>query len=242
MKKFSISAGLLAAATISVTAVAPASAAITGCAGGNIGQALWSDILAGGFTCTIGDKIYSDFTYSSVKRNAMSAVFSGIELDDQFSFSTIGMAGLIHNLNIQSLNSFQNATVNLGYTVTRASGTNEFKRYSGNITGDTGTDWALSIAATNAMGSPSQTQTPMYPGLGQSATTPNINFNSNTITSAFMNTLQADENGAGVTQFSNRLEQMLDVPPAVPGPLPLLGAAAAFGFSRKLRNRIKLAA
>ena len=30
-------------------------------------------------------------------------------------------------------------------------------------------------------------------------------------------------------------------PPAssVPGPLPLLGAAAAFGFSRKLRNRIK---
>ena len=240
MKKFSISAGLLAAATISVTAVAPASAAITGCVGGNTGTALWSDILAGGFTCTIGDKIYSDFTYSSVKRNAMSAVFSGIELDDQFSFSTIGMAGLIHNLNIQSLNSFQNATVSLGYTVTRASGTNEFRRYSGNITGDTDTDWALSIAATNSTGSPSQT--PMYPGLGQSATTPNTNFNSNTITSAFMNTLQADENGAGVTQFSNRLEQMLDVPPAVPGPLPLLGAAAAFGFSRKLRNRIKLAA
>jgi hypothetical protein len=29
--------------------------------------------------------------------------------------------------------------------------------------------------------------------------------------------------------------------PAVPGPLPALGAAAAFGFSRKLRKRIKLA-
>ncbi|MCX5960593.1 MAG: hypothetical protein NT053_12430 [Cyanobacteria bacterium] len=26
-----------------------------------------------------------------------------------------------------------------------------------------------------------------------------------------------------------------------PGPLPLFGAAAAFGFSRKLRKRIKLA-
>jgi hypothetical protein len=26
-----------------------------------------------------------------------------------------------------------------------------------------------------------------------------------------------------------------------PGPLPLFGAAAAFGFSRKLRRRIKLA-
>jgi hypothetical protein len=31
-------------------------------------------------------------------------------------------------------------------------------------------------------------------------------------------------------------------PSAVPGPLPLLGAGAAFGFSRKLRRRIKLAA
>jgi len=30
-------------------------------------------------------------------------------------------------------------------------------------------------------------------------------------------------------------------PPSVPGPLPLLGAGAAFGFSRKLRKRIKLA-
>jgi hypothetical protein len=29
--------------------------------------------------------------------------------------------------------------------------------------------------------------------------------------------------------------------PEVPGPLPLLGAGAAFGFSRRLRNRIKVA-
>jgi hypothetical protein len=28
--------------------------------------------------------------------------------------------------------------------------------------------------------------------------------------------------------------------PSIPGPLPLFGAAAAFGFSRKLRNRIKV--
>jgi hypothetical protein len=31
-------------------------------------------------------------------------------------------------------------------------------------------------------------------------------------------------------------------PSSVPGPLPLFGAAAAFGFSRKLRNRIKCSA
>ena len=28
----------------------------------------------------------------------------------------------------------------------------------------------------------------------------------------------------------------------VPGPLPILGAGAAFGFSRRLRHRIKVAA
>ena len=31
-----------------------------------------------------------------------------------------------------------------------------------------------------------------------------------------------------------------DAPSNVPGPLPILGLAAAFGFSRKLRKRIKL--
>jgi uncharacterized repeat protein (TIGR03803 family) len=31
-----------------------------------------------------------------------------------------------------------------------------------------------------------------------------------------------------------------DPAPAVPGPLPLLGAGAAFGWSRQLRRRVKL--
>jgi hypothetical protein len=40
---------------------------------------------------------------------------------------------------------------------------------------------------------------------------------------------------------SNTWAILADAPP-VPGPLPTLGAAAAFGFSRKLRKRIKLSA
>jgi formylglycine-generating enzyme required for sulfatase activity len=32
-----------------------------------------------------------------------------------------------------------------------------------------------------------------------------------------------------------------DAPPAVPGPLPLIGAAAGYGWSRQLRKRIQLA-
>jgi hypothetical protein len=237
MKKLSSSAGILAVATLSLTAVAPASAAVTGCAGGNAGQALWSDISAGGFTCTIDDKVYSNFTFSAVKFNNASGVFSGIDNNDQFSFSTIGAGGLTHNLNVQSANSFQNAVVSLGYTVTRANGTNVFRRFSNNITGDVDTAWSLSVNASNA----GTSSTAGYPTLGQAAVTPNVNFVPNTISSAFMNTLTANQNGAGVTQFANRLDQMADTA-TVPGPLPLVGAAAAFGFSRKLRNRIKLAA
>jgi hypothetical protein len=211
-----------------------ANAAITGCAGGNIGQALWSDIQATpGFTCTIDDKVYSNFTYSSVI-NIAGQPTSGIDPFDQFSFSTIGVLGLTHNLNVQSANSYMNTKVSLAYTVTRVVAPNIFKSYSGNITGDNGTSWALAIAATNAPGSPSTTAG--YPALGQSATTPTVNYNPNTISSTFTNTLIADQNGMGVTQFSNRLNQ------AVPGPLPLLGAGAALGFSRKLRARTKLAA
>ena len=50
--------------------------------------------------------------------------------------------------------------------------------------------------------------------------------------------------GVGVSDFPEvgNVTFIARQPPAssVPGPLPLFGAAAAFGFSRKLRNRIKV--
>jgi hypothetical protein len=47
--------------------------------------------------------------------------------------------------------------------------------------------------------------------------------------------------GASIFTYTSGSEQiiLLKDPPQVPGPLPLLGAAAAFGYSRKLRNRIQ---
>ena len=53
--------------------------------------------------------------------------------------------------------------------------------------------------------------------------------------------------GCGIANSSNTHVYAQATPyappstPPVPGPLPLFGAAAAFGFSRKLRKRIKLA-
>jgi hypothetical protein len=47
--------------------------------------------------------------------------------------------------------------------------------------------------------------------------------------------------GSVGAQFSRTWAQATLYTPPLPGPLPLFGAAAAFGFSRKLRKRIKLA-
>ncbi len=44
-------------------------------------------------------------------------------------------------------------------------------------------------------------------------------------------------NTGGLNSFSNGFTQTSNVP--VPGPLPLFGIGAAFGFSRRLRNCIK---
>ena len=59
----------------------------------------------------------------------------------------------------------------------------------------------------------------------------------------FTNTLVVTAGGA--TVLDNTLVQEGvggGDPEEVPGPLPLLGAGAAFGFSRRIRNRIKAAA
>jgi len=236
MKKL-ISAGLLAATALSFTAVSPAKAA-SGCMGGALGMYTWGEIKATpGFTCVIGDKTYSDFSYSSMKNDAGSTIYNPIDDGDVFNFSQTGATGLTHNLNVNSANNWSNAKVMLNYKVTVSSGTNKLKNYSANLTGDNGTQWAMSLAATNGV-SPSATTG--FPTFGQPATTPTKLFNANVSTTDFSNEVIANATGDGVTQFSNRLNQQ--VPPEVPGPLPLLGAGAAFGFSRKLRNRVKLAA
>ncbi|MEB3335489.1 MAG: hypothetical protein VKP70_10955, partial [Cyanobacteriota bacterium] len=59
-------------------------------------------------------------------------------------------------------------------------------------------------------------------------------FNPNATDSFFTNTLVAAAGLDGVNAITQTVSQ-------VPGPLPILGAGAAFGFSRKLRARIKSA-
>ncbi|MFM7465841.1 MAG: hypothetical protein ACKO28_10305 [Cyanobium sp.] len=57
-------------------------------------------------------------------------------------------------------------------------------------------------------------------------------FTAGTTSSAFTNTFNVTNNA--FTSFDNSLTQ--SAPSATPGPLPILGAAAAFGSVRKLRR------
>lgn len=69
-----------------------------------------------------------------------------------------------------------------------------------------------------------------------------IAFLPNTTTASFSQAFSATSGATGnqalLTNFGLVVTQNKAFVPSVPGPLPILGAAAAFGFSRKLRRRI----
>jgi len=84
-----------------------------------------------------------------------------------------------------------------------------------------------SNAMTNLLGSITFTQTQ-----SGASKTPELILPDNTYNHLYIVDSYAVTGVAGIDKITNTFEQ-------VPGPLPILGAGAAFGFSRKLRSRIK---
>ena len=89
---------------------------------------------------------------------------------------------------------------------------------------------ALSLAATPAA---------LANGLSFTNYTTTSGLGSNNVRGVYAdggNIYAATGGGLSIAQQSD------STPSAVPGPLPLFGAASAFGFSRKLRRRLRAAA
>ena len=226
MKKL-ISAGLLAASTLPFLALSPANAAVQGCmAGDTSGLVSFADLQsAGTLECRVGDKKY---TFKDTDYNGAA--------NDMFSLSQSGPGNLNHVLNVQSASTFLNTTITLAYMVDVVSpSTNMFERYSAGVTSpDPMTSFNLSLASTPAgMPDPVSVSDPM-------STTTSSMYMGSVTSASFLNTLTTS-GGAGATQFTNLLVQKAP-PPQAPSPLPILGASLGFGFSRRLRNRIKAAA
>jgi len=160
--------------------------------------------------------------------------FTGFSPSDTISVnatSTSFTLGLLADIN------WAPGTYVLNYTLTAPPST-KLTNYTSSITSSVGANNGDDVGTWDVLGAKgiagSTFNTP-FSSNGNKFYSPQV-FTSDTFTSTLTVT-----NGViqSVTSTVNAVE--VTPPPEVPGPLPLLGAGAAFGFSRKLRQRLKLA-
>jgi hypothetical protein len=182
------------------------------CAPGGI--AYYLDL--GSTGCISGDKIYSNFSFTSF---ANSTNLSITNSDLQHTFSASG------------LNFGVGTTASYSYTVAIAPG-NPGASFLGYRTAATTSDVFNALAGTKTL-----TATPNG-GVSTSAngTSGNVVFYSPTIGGPVTFTGSINVTAGRMDVFTDTVVQQIQVP--VPGPLPILGAAAAFGYSRRLRKRL----
>lgn len=164
--------------------------------------------------CTNGDKIYSNFA------------FTGFTPSTSLSISD---AGPQHTFSASGLNFGAGSVATYSYTVAIAPG-NPDATFLGYRTGATTSDLFTPLASTKTLtGTPTgDTSTAI------NETNGNVVLYSPTIGGPVVFTGSINVTGGRMDVFTDTLAQQI----VVPGPLPILGAAAAFGYSRRLRKRL----
>lgn len=199
-----------------LAAIAQPSYAADPCRTGMPTAYTYAEISTSGFSCKLGDTIYSDFSFTGFTTGS-------------FIFTNPSPYSFLHTFQGQSLAFGPASTANYSYKVALDPGSppNTFWKFetsttvntilSGVASTKTLEDTAIpssTVTSTNGMNSGMYVYSPFNAGP--------ISFRSNiNVTQGLM------------TQFTDVLLQA-----DVPGPLPLLGATAAFGFSRHLRRRL----
>jgi hypothetical protein len=219
-RKAFLAAGLLSGAALSsIVFSAPANAA---CGSGTLSQILGDPLSP--ITC--GDKVY---TFGS-------GFFTGFIPTDIF---TIGVANGIHTLSIQSsAGGFTAGAYNLDYSVSVVGPQLIYSYNTGITTSDNSA--VASYSMLNTASTPGNIGVPATATVSLPFATGPSSFFTPAVTSATFNTTLNVTTGF-VSQVTSGISQRAPMS-EVPGPLPLLGAGAAFGFSRRIRNRIKVAA
>jgi len=223
---FALKASLFAATTLSLGAIAPAQAAQVSCEAGQGGMGLgWSvtglsALNSASNGCFIGDKLYYNFRFTRISTGIYGFTKSGA--DHTFSGSSLNFTG-----------------TNFSYSYTVAlfnpPAGQEFFKYNTNAAGSA-TSSALAFTKTLT---PSVVTSPVSSITDESDPGNIVTFPSGTI-SPITFTSNLTRTGGKIDVITDSLTQLLEEPPAtVPAPLPVLGAGAAFAFSRRLRNRIK---
>jgi hypothetical protein len=229
-KQFKTTAALLlAVGTLSFAGSAPAHAGV--CTGNGTATGSFSLSLIDSdpdLTCTIGDKRYSDFSYTGF--------VSSDPAQNTVNISESGIGGLQHTIGMMNTSGWTSAANTFNYKVTIASGINLFNQWAATGSGSLiGSAFNSTVTATNSTPSINPNN---VSGAFSTVLTPST-FTNGTTTSDFTNTF--DVTAVGFTSFDNSLTQKDPTSDRVPGPLPILGAGAAFAFSRRIRSRIKAA-
>ena len=220
---------VIAASGMILAAPGAANAASAACGSG--AYSISELTAAPGFACTIADKEYSNFAFDGI-----TAGNYGFTYDDPAGGGTGD-----HTFSGQGLN-YRGAGFTYKYTVTivkpgmNFAGFNTGFSTSSNDSGFTKALSAYKADGTTLIGSTSATASSAN-GTGYSfvPSEPGPIVFKNVVTRAVGTNPRMDIISDSVSQSPNT------PPPTVPGPLPLLGAGAAFGMSRKLRRRISLA-
>ena len=217
MKSFKNSLLGLLPLLVAATSATPAHA-IQSC-----GTGTWSlaEISAAGFTCQQADKIYSDFS------------FTGFTGTPNFQFTSTSFMGT-------DTHTFQGSGVDLtssasySYKIAVDTVMSPDYKIASFFTSATTQGFGVSKTLTdefnNTVTSLDGSQSSTYSGTPYPKVGP-IAYSSN-----------LDPGTAGIIYNFTDTHTQIQVLPPVPGPLPVVGAAAAFGYSRQIRRRLKKAA
>lgn len=185
---------------------------------GNQALFTYADASVSGYTCTVGDKTVSNINLGSLDSQS---TFNFID-NTSFNFHTLSVQG-----NISSV-----ATGSWSYRIAATSPSMIYEAQTQPTLGlasgtSTSTLTVLSGIPTSVTSGVNGAQSPIM-SFG-----PGVSFVD--VTTSWVATP-----GESIATITDKFSQTQPVVPT-PGPLPLLGAGAAFGFSRRLRQRVKLA-
>jgi len=208
-----------------------------------------------GFTCDIGDKTYSDFKFSGLTTGAYTFTVDTTTYDHIFSGSGLNYTGSGFTYEYKvSLNSSAPTgqtfkSYNTGYSGSSTTNLSyKFKKVLAAYT----TGGVLMSGGTLA-GIPANAKVTAENAI---TTLPGIGLINGIVTDGpytfaggetgpivFKNTVTRPTAGGRIDVITDSVTQWVNnIPvPKAPAPLPILGAGTAFGLSRKLRRRIKLA-
>jgi hypothetical protein len=196
-----------------------------------------SQLTARGFSCTIADKTFSDFAFNGLTTGNFSFTFDDPQLggtgDHTFSGSGLNYRG----------NGFD-----YEYKVTITGSNLKFSSFntgfSGSSTSAGAASYSKKLSAYKADGTTLIGDTFLNPGPGTAGGYTFVPKEAGPIVFKSVVTKNTGTGNPRIDTITDSITQTKNTPfgnPTVPGPLPLLGAGAAFGMSRKLRRRISFA-